>query len=108
MPNTPRFSYYISPSDAPVTRSNALWRQSLPLTRHLSRENNGISLGHGEYFQIIRSFLENDGCEFICLALTRRLKQTVTPQDIREIHIHLEKTWRILSSGPPRSVCLPS
>ena len=91
MPYTPRFSYFISPGDAPITQNSALWRQSLPLTRHLSKENDVNSLEHGEYFQILRSFLYNDGCEIICLALTRRLQQIVTPQDIREIHIHLEK-----------------
>ena len=91
MPCTPRFSYFISPGEAPVNQNSQLWRQSLPLTRHFSRKNDVNSLEHGEYFQILRFFLENDGCDIICLALTRRLQQPVTPRDIREIRIHLEK-----------------
>lgn len=91
MPYTPRFSYFISPGETPVTHNSALWRQPLPMSRHFSGENAAISLRQGEYFDMLRTFLENDGCEIICRALTRRLQQKVKPQDIREIHICLEK-----------------
>ena len=91
MPFTPRFSYFISPRETPVSQNSDLWLQSLPLSRHFSGENSAISLGHGEYFQTIRNFFENDGNEIICRALTRRLQQDVKAQDIREIHICLVK-----------------
>ena len=91
MPYTPRFSYFISPGETPVTQNSDLWRQPLRLSRHFSGENVANSLSHGEYFHTLRTFLENDGCEIICRALTRRLQQGVKPQDIREIHICLEK-----------------
>ena len=61
------------------------------MSRHFSGENAAISMRQGEYFQTLRTFLENDGCEIICRALTRRLQQNVKPQDIREICICLEK-----------------
>ena len=61
------------------------------MSRHFSGENAANSLRHGEYFDALRTFCENDGCEIICRALTRRLQQGVKPQDIREIHICLEK-----------------
>jgi len=91
MPYTPRFSYFISPLKTPVIENSALWRQPLTLSRHLSGENEKIYPCHGEYFSAVRTFLENDGCKIICRVLTRRLQQKVNPQDIREIHICLEK-----------------
>jgi hypothetical protein len=91
MPYTPRFSYFISPLETPVTQNSAVWQQPLPLSRNLSGKNGEISISHGEYFCAVRTFLENDGDEVICRALTRRLQQNVKPQDIREIRICLEK-----------------
>jgi hypothetical protein len=91
MPYTPRFSYFISPLETPVTQNSAVWQQPLPLSRNLSGKNGEISISHGEYFCAVRTFLENNGDEVICRALTRRLQQNVKPQDIREIRICLEK-----------------
>ena len=91
MPYTPRFSYFISPLETPVTQNSAVWQQPLPLSRNLCGKNSEISISHGEYFCAVRTFLENDGDEVICRALTRRLQQNVKPQDIREIRICLEK-----------------
>jgi hypothetical protein len=91
MPYTPRFSYFISPLETPVTQNSPVWQQSLPLSRNLSGKNGEISISHEEYFCAVRTFLENDGDEAISRALTRRLQQNVKPQDIREIRICLEK-----------------
>jgi uncharacterized protein YsxB (DUF464 family) len=91
MPFTPRFSYFISPGETPISQNSDLWLQSLPLSRHFSGENSAISIGHGEYFQTIRNFFENEGNDIICRALTRRLQQDVKAHDIREIHICLVK-----------------
>ncbi len=91
MPYTPRFSYFISPLETPVTQNSPVWQQPLPLSRNLCGKNGEISISHGEYFCAVRTFLENDGDEVICRALTRRLQQNVKPQDIREIRICLEK-----------------
>jgi hypothetical protein len=91
MPYSPHFSYFISPADTPVIPDSPLWRHPLPLSRHISSENEKISLCYGEYFSAVRNFLENDGCEFICRALTQRFQQKVKTQDLREIRIRLEK-----------------
>ena len=91
MPNTPQFSYFISPGETPVSQNSDLRLQSLPLSRHFAGENSAISIAHGEYFQAIRNFFENDGNEFICRALTQRLQQDVKVHDIREIQICLVK-----------------
>ena len=77
MPYKPRFSYFISPLETPVSQNSDIWLQPLPLSRHCSGEKSEISLGHGEYFQAIRNFFENDGNEIVCRALTRRLQQDV-------------------------------
>ncbi|MGD8658629.1 MAG: hypothetical protein PVH37_01755 [Desulfobacterales bacterium] len=91
MPSTQQFSYYISPDETPLSQNSDLWLQPLPLSRHFSGENSAISIAHGEYFQAIRNFLENDDNEIICRALTRRLQRDVKAYDVREIHICLAK-----------------
>ena len=91
MPHTPQFSYYLSPAKPPVNPNSALWRQPLPLSRHFAEKNEKISLSYGEYFSAVRTFLENDGYEIICRALTRKIQQKVKPRDLRKIRIRLEK-----------------
>ena len=91
MPYSPLFSYFISPAGTPVIPDSPLWRHPLPLSRHFSSEYEKISLCYGEYFSAVRTFLENDGCEIICQALTQRIQQKVKTQDLREIRIRLEK-----------------
>lgn len=91
MSYTPLFSYYISPGKTTVTKNSAVWRQPLPLSRHLYRENSSSSPSHGEYFSAVRSFLEKDGCRTLLRALELRLQRKVPLHDIGEIHIRLEK-----------------
>jgi hypothetical protein len=87
----PTFSYYISPNDTPLTPESPVWQASLPLARPTSGKSAEIAVSHGEYFDAVRSFLEQDGCEMFCGVLAQQLQQTVLPGDIQEIRVHLEK-----------------
>ncbi|CAB1056583.1 hypothetical protein D1BOALGB6SA_1320 [Olavius sp. associated proteobacterium Delta 1] len=87
----PRYAYYISPWVTPLSPANAVWQESLPLARPTSGKSAEIAVSHGEYFNAVRSFCEQDGCEMFCGVVAQRLQQTVSPGDIQEIRVHLEK-----------------
>jgi hypothetical protein len=87
----PRYTYYISPLETPLSPANAVWQDPLPLARPTSGKSAEIAVSHGEYFDGVRSFFEQDGCQEFCRILAQRLQQKVLPDDIQEIRIHLEK-----------------
>jgi hypothetical protein len=87
----PHFSYYLYSNPTPVDSNHAVWRQPLPLSRHFSGKKDEISISYADYFGAVRIFFENRGLEILSRAVTRTLQQTVTPEDIREIRIRLEK-----------------
>jgi hypothetical protein len=87
----PRYTYYISPLETPLSPANAVWQDPLPLARPTSGKSAEISVSHGEYFDGVRSFFEQDGCQAFCRVLAQCHQQTVSPGDIHEIRIHLEK-----------------
>ena len=92
MPDTPRFSYHIQPFETYICPHSDCWKKRLPLSRQMSGSNHAeISMTYGEYFSVARAFFERDDCEMLCSALTARLGQTITPRDLREIRIILEK-----------------
>ncbi len=91
MPHTPRFSFHISSLETPLSPASAVWQDSLPVARPTSGKSAEIVVSHGEYFDAVRSFFEQDGCEMFCGVLAQRLQQTILPGDIQEIRIHLEK-----------------
>ena len=91
MPPNPKFYYYLYDTQTPVSRDDPSWQQPLPLSRHLTDKNDGLSISHGEYFLAIRQFLENDHFDIITRALGQRLQKKVKTADIREIRVCLAK-----------------
>jgi len=91
MPHTPNFSYSIAPQQTPLSPASAVWAEPLPLVRPTSGKFAEIAVSHGQYFDTVRTFLEQDGGEMFCGVLAQDLQQTVLPGDIQEIQIHLEK-----------------
>jgi len=91
MPPKPRFSYYLYNAATPVSDDDTVWQQPLPLSRHLSGKKDESSISYADYFGAVRTFFENRGLEIISRAATQTLQQTVTPEDIHEIRIRLEK-----------------
>ena len=91
MPPNPKFYYYLYDTQTPVSRDDPSWQQPLPLSRHLTDKNDGLSISHGEYFLAIRQFLENDHFDIITRALGQRLQKKVKAADIREIRVCLAK-----------------
>ena len=91
MPHTPKFFYYISPHETPLSSASNVWQESLLLTRPTSGDFSEIVVSHGDYFDAVRTFLEQDDFNIFSGVLARRLQQAVEPSDIQEIRIHLEK-----------------
>jgi hypothetical protein len=91
MPQSPPFTFYISPGRTPVSGNSALWRQPLPLSRHLTEKEPADSICSGDYFQALETFIESDGYDILCRALSASLQQEIKPDEIREIRITLEK-----------------
>jgi hypothetical protein len=91
MPDSPSFSYYISPSDLRLSPADPVWREPLPLVRPTSGKSPKASVTHGEYFETIRSFFEQDGFHLLAGALSKRLNAEILPVDVGAIQVHLEK-----------------
>jgi hypothetical protein len=91
MPPNPQISYYLYSNATPVESDHTAWQQPLPLSRHFAGKNDDISISHGNYFLIIRRFLEHDNFDLISRALGQRLQNKVKPADIRKITIRLAK-----------------
>jgi len=91
MPYRPQFSYFISHHKSPITKNSEIWHQPLPLSRKFSTNIGQSTIDHGVYFNAVRVFMENSGCEMISQVFSQRFKKSVKPTDIREIKICLEK-----------------
>jgi hypothetical protein len=87
----PRYSYYISPYDTPLSPASAVWHEPLPLARPSSDLTTEVCVSHGEYFEAVRSFFDQDNSQMFCNVLAQPLQQKVLPGNIIEIRIHLEK-----------------
>ena len=91
MPQSPPFTFYISPGKTPVSGNSALWRQPLPMSRHFKEKDPADSICSGDYFQALQTFIESDGYDILCRALSASLQQDIKPGEITEIRITLEK-----------------
>lgn len=95
MPDTPKFSYFLSPSDNPVTQDSPAWKALLPISRKpFSEDVEGvanISISYGDYFFSVQSFLKQDRCSIISSAVAHHFARDIAPEEIEEIRICLEK-----------------
>ena len=95
MPGKPRFSYFISSSDHPITEKNALWKTPLPLDRRRfvdqAPADADESISYESYFFAVRSFLEKNRCEILTSAASQHFNRKITQKDLKEIRIRLEK-----------------
>lgn len=91
MPNSPSFSYYISPSEKPLSAADSVWSDPLPMARPSSGKSLKPIVTHGNYFEVVRSFIEQDGFGLLSGIIAKRLHRAVSRGDISDIRIHLEK-----------------
>jgi len=95
MPDKPQYSFFLSPSDKPVTTKSAIWKTALPLSRHHIdkplKHDAGVSISHGDYFYAVRTFLEQRRFHVLTSAVSQHFNRDIQPDEIEEIQIFLEK-----------------
>jgi hypothetical protein len=89
----PRFSFFISHSQEPVTADSRIWHEPIPLRRDamMKQDRDAESVNHAAYFQAAQTFLEANSFEAIRHAVSRQLNCDVETPDIAEIRICLQK-----------------
>jgi len=90
MLNAPQFKYFLSHKN-PVQKNSPIWNTLLPMSRKQQPNDSGICVSHGDYFTVVRNFLEQDRFEIITRAVSQQIHREVTSQEIEEINIFLEK-----------------
>jgi hypothetical protein len=91
MPNAPQFKYFLSHKNKPVQKNSQIWNTLLPMNRQQQPNDSGICVSHGDYFNAVQNFLEQNRSEIIIRAVSQHMHREVTSQDIEEIRIFLEK-----------------
>jgi hypothetical protein len=91
MNKRPVFKFFLSNKKHPVTQDSGIWQNLLPVTRKHDQASFGQSISYGEYFSIARSFIEKDRFENLLKAVSLFAKRSVSLEDIKEIHVFLEK-----------------
>ncbi len=85
------FTFYLANQKTPLTNKSAKWQDHLPMDRHQRQNHTSIPFRYGDYFTAARKFLENNHFEMPVNAVSAFLRRRITQNDIKAIHIHLEK-----------------
>lgn len=91
----PQFNCFLSNRKNPVQKDDRLWSAPIPLNRCQSKgilqPKPGVLISHGDYFNAVRNFLEQDRYEIITHAVSQQTRRDITSEEIEEIRIFLEK-----------------
>jgi hypothetical protein len=91
----PRFKFFLSSLNNPVQEGDFIWSTPIPLSRHPSagtfKPYNDILINHGDYFTAVQDFLQRDRCAIITQSVSHHLHRNITPDEIEEIRIFLDK-----------------
>jgi hypothetical protein len=95
MPTRPKILYFLYHSQNPVSSRSKIWTSPLPL--HPNRSDlkpdakAGTLTSYGDYFQIVRKFLEKDRFELLAFAISQQILRKINPEEIKRISVCLEK-----------------
>jgi hypothetical protein len=91
----PRFKFFLSSINNPVQEGDLIWLTPIPLSRHQSagtfKPDSDVFINHGDYFTAVRDFLDRDRCAILAQSTSQHLHQNITPGEIKEIRIYLDK-----------------
>jgi len=91
----PRFKFFLSSINNPVQEGDSIWSSSIPLSRHQSagtfKPDNDILINHGDYFTAVQDFLQRNRYAIITQSVSHHLHRNITPNEIEEIRIFLDK-----------------
>ncbi len=91
MNKRPVFKFFLSNQKNPVTQDSGIWQDFLPVARKHDQVSFGQSISYGEYFSAARSFIEKDRFDNLLKAVSLVAKRSISLEDIKEIHVFLEK-----------------
>ena len=90
-----RYVYFMSDDPEPITDSHPLWDTVLPIDRHqkayLGTTPVHKQLTYGEFFKAVSVFIETHLSDILLSAVFALKRQSLSPQEISPVHIHLEK-----------------
>jgi hypothetical protein len=91
----PRFKFFLSSRNNPVREGDFVWSTPIPLSRHQSariiKSDSDNFINHGDYFTATRNFLQKDRYAIITQTVSQYLHRNITPDEIEEIRIFLDK-----------------
>jgi len=95
MPRLPTVSYFLSQGEEAITPDSPTWSAPLPQSRYHGNATppSGADGGlcYGGYFDVIRSFLEEQTFRLLKDAVSQQTRQPVKTADLSEIRIYSEK-----------------
>lgn len=90
-----RFKFFLSSRNDSVREGNFLWSTPIPLNRYQStgtfEPGSDNFINHGDYFTAVRNFLERERYSIITQSVSQYLRRNITPDEIEEIGIFLDK-----------------
>ncbi len=87
----PLISFFVSGDVHPVSRTDALWKEYLPMNRSASSSATDGLFRCGEYFEALERFLSADGFGSLIQAFGEQNGDTPLAGDLEHIHISMEK-----------------
>jgi len=91
----PKFKFFLSNRNNPVREGDVIWSAPIPLSRHQSviafEPDSDMFIDHGDYFTAARDFLERERYRSITQSVSQYLHRNITPDEIEEIGIFLDK-----------------
>ena len=91
----PKFKFFLSSKNHPVQEGDFIWSTPIPLSRHQSdrtfEPDSDVFISRGDYFTAVRDFLEGDQYAIITQSASQYLHRNLTPHDLEEIRIFLDK-----------------
>ncbi len=90
MANDP-FKFFLFSEETPITQNHKIWGDAIPVSRNNQQKTAGTPVSYGDYFHAIRKFLEKNRFDPLLTAAASHLQTRVTNQEIKDIHVILEK-----------------
>ena len=91
----PKFKFFLSNRNNPVRDGDVIWSTPIPLSRHQSiiafEPDSDMFINHGDYFTAARDFLERERYKSITQSVSQSLRRNITPDEIEEVRIFLDK-----------------
>ncbi len=91
----PTFRFFLQDRNTAVARGSAAWGVSLPTSRASAggeaERDKKTTVSRGDYFNAVRAFLEESPHHRLADAVSRRIRRSISTDDLDFVDIYLEK-----------------